>query len=278
MSAQAAWRGRCARLDVPNLSYYVVAHQDDWQLFYGQQAFLDLQEAGRRVVFIYTTAGDAGGSEAWWRARELGAVAAQALPAQSIVTQASNEIAGHRIAVYEAGSFASYHLRLPDGHPSGDGFPSTGHASLRKLQNGEISQLAAVDGSTTYTSWHDFCDTLNAIIEREGWDANTWVNTADWNPACSPGDHADHKVTADAVREIVGSRFNRLWFVTYSTKDRPANLSGEGLERKRLVWLAYKQHVETDENRAFLEWEWDSWGGKNYYRRVLAGEEDCEIC
>src|ERR1700761_6558189 len=62
-----------------NLCYYIVAHQDDWQLFYGQQAFSDLIEPGARVVFIYTTAGDAGGSEDWWRAREQGALAAQSL-------------------------------------------------------------------------------------------------------------------------------------------------------------------------------------------------------
>jgi hypothetical protein len=262
-----------------SLCYYVVAHQDDWQLFYGQQAFSDLRKADTRVVFIYTTAGDAGESEAWWRARERGAVASQALPAGIVAPEPDViTVNQHRITVYDAGSFVSYHMRLPDGHPGGGGFPSTGHASLGKLQKCEISEIAAVDGSTKYYGWGDFCAMLRALIERESAHGDAWVNAADWSWQCSPDDHSDHKATGDAVREIVGNDFNRLWFVTYSTKDRAANLSGEGLARKEAVWLAYKQHVATMADASFLCWEWDTWGAKNYYRRVLAGEGDCEVC
>ena len=263
-----------------DLCYYIVAHQDDWQLFYGQQAFADLIEPNSRVVFIYTTAGDAGGSEEWWRARERGAVAAQALPSGVAPPEHAEAVLinDHPLAVYEAGSFVSYHVRLPDGHPNGDGFASTGRASLGKLQRGEISEIAAVDGSTKYVGWHDFCTTLAGIFDREGSNANTWVNAADWSWTCSPGDHSDHKATADAIREIVADRLNRTWFVTYSTKDLAANLSGEALECKERLWSAYKQHVESIADAGFLRWEWDSWGAKNYYRRVLAGEEDGEVC
>jgi len=183
-------------------------------------------------------------------------------------------INGHAIALYDAGSFVSYHLRLPDGNVDGSGFARTGHVSLKKLQAGDISEIAAIDGTATYTTWDDFCATLAEIIDREGAHANVWVNAADWSWRCSPDDHWDHKLTADAVREIAGNRFNRLWFVTYSTKDLASNLTGEELERKHRVWLAYKQHVEAADNTAFLEWEWRSWGAKNYFRRVLAGEGD----
>jgi hypothetical protein len=263
-----------------NICYYVVAHQDDWLLFYGQQAFADLQELNNRVVFIYTTAGDAGGLENWWRAREQGALAAQALPAGTAAPEPDViTLNGHRISLYDAGSFVSYHMRLPDGHPNGGGFPSTGHASLGKLHKGEISQLAALDGSTTYTSWDDFCATLRNIIERErSGAANAWVNAADWSWECSPEDHSDHKATSEALRQAGADQFNRVWFVTYSTKDRPANLTGELLERKERLWEAYKRHVEAMADAEFLGSEWESWGAKNYYRRVLAGEEDGEVC
>lgn len=263
-----------------DLCYYIVAHQDDWQLFYGQQAFADLIEPNSRMVFIYTTAGDAGEPEGWWRARERGAVAAQALPTGAAPPEYPEAVVinGHPVAVYEAGSFVSYHLRLLDGNVGGEGFPSTGHASLRKLQNGAIPEIAAVNGSTKYVGWGDFCDTLRAIFDREGRDRETWVNAADWSWICSPDDHSDHKATADAIREVVGDRLNRLWFATYSTKDRAANLGGEALERKKRVWLAYQLHVEPMADAELLRWEWDSWGEKNYYRRVLAGEEDRELC
>lgn len=117
-----------------DLCYYVVAHQDDWQLFYGQQAFSDLAEADARVVFIYTTAGDAGESEEWWWAREQGALAAQALPGGCSLPQHPDAVLinDHRIAAYDSGSVISYHMRLPDGNVNGDGFEKTSNVSLEK--------------------------------------------------------------------------------------------------------------------------------------------------
>ncbi|HEX3682020.1 MAG TPA: PIG-L family deacetylase [Bryobacteraceae bacterium] len=257
---------------------YVVAHQDDWQLFHGQQAFADLQETGNRVVFIYTTAGDAGRTDGWWQARELGALAAQGAPLANLETVAIN---GHSVSLHEAGSFASYHLRLPDGNVDGSGFPSTGNVSLEKLQIGCISQIRAVDESTIYTSWGDFCATLGEIVGREASQPNVWVNAADWSWNCSPEDHSDHKATGNALRKVFcrrGNVFHRLWFVTYSTKSRPANLSGEPLRQKESVWRAYKQKVEAIADAEFLRWEWAQWGPKNYSRRVLAGEQDIDPC
>jgi hypothetical protein len=57
------------------VAFYVVAHQDDWQLFRGQQAWSDIQ-SGAQIVFIYLTAGDAGGDRGvgWWEAREVAAL------------------------------------------------------------------------------------------------------------------------------------------------------------------------------------------------------------
>lgn len=258
-----------------DLCFYIVAHQDDWQLFYGQQAFADLTEPGGRVVFIYTTAGDAGGTEDWWRARERGAVAAQAQPAGGAAPDPETVVInGHSMTAYEAGSFVSYHLRLPDGNVDGTGFASTGQVSLAKLQRGEIAAMQTVDGAASYRGWEDFCDTLGAIIEREAPQQTPWVNAADWSWECSPEDHWDHKAIADAVRQIVGNRFHRLWFTTYSTKDRGANLSGEALGNKEAVWLAYRREVEALGDIGLLDWEWSAWGAKNYNRRVLAGEND----
>lgn len=273
-------------MNIDQLCYYVVAHQDDWQLFYGQQAYADLRMPNNRVVFIYTTAGDAGQSEAWWRAREQGALAAQALAGGSTSTIESGTamINGHRVATYENGAFVSYHLRLPDGNVNGAGFESTGNVSLEKLQIGCIPKITAVDDSTAYHGWEDFCATVGAIIDRELRPAsvvNPWVNAADWSWNCSPRDHSDHKATANALRNVFCNRdciFNRLWFVTYSTDERHANLSGEALQQKESVWLAYRQKVEALVDAEFLAREWAMWGARSYYRRVMAGEEDAGEC
>src|SRR5271170_6344257 len=41
-------------------SFYVVAHEDDWQLFMGLNAALDVPSPDSKIVFVHTTAGDAG--------------------------------------------------------------------------------------------------------------------------------------------------------------------------------------------------------------------------
>ncbi len=50
------------------VSIYVVAHQDDWQLFMTPDAYNDLIDSDKKTVFIYTTAGDAGRDSVYWLA------------------------------------------------------------------------------------------------------------------------------------------------------------------------------------------------------------------
>src|SRR5688572_21098948 len=53
------------------VEFFVQAHQDDWQLFLGDRAVLAVPTANK-LVFIYTTAGDAGApaSDGYWQERE----------------------------------------------------------------------------------------------------------------------------------------------------------------------------------------------------------------
>src|SRR6185369_14940016 len=52
--------------EFPKVSFYVCAHEDDWQLFMGTDAFNDInnydekkgEANGTKVVIIYTTAGN----------------------------------------------------------------------------------------------------------------------------------------------------------------------------------------------------------------------------
>ena len=39
--------------------FYIMAHQDDWQLFRGEQAYADINTHSVRAIFIYATAGNA---------------------------------------------------------------------------------------------------------------------------------------------------------------------------------------------------------------------------
>ena len=149
------------------VAFYVTAHQDDWELFRGEQAFADLKMLNTKIVFVFTTAGDAGQTDGWWEAREQGALAAvrAALPASPLTIYIAN-IAGHPIIKYSCANSVVYCMRLPDGNIDGVGFPSTGNNSLAKLRDAN-APIIAVDGSTTYRSWEDFCNTLEGILTSE---------------------------------------------------------------------------------------------------------------
>ncbi len=49
-----------SKADYARLSFYVVAHQDDWQLFMGYYAHNDISDKNSKTVFIYTTSGNGG--------------------------------------------------------------------------------------------------------------------------------------------------------------------------------------------------------------------------
>src|SRR4051812_36717493 len=99
------------------ISFYVVAHADDWQLFMHPNVYNDLRAAGSKVVYIITTAGDAGGSETYWAAREEGSkssvrfcLAPLAALSESTGTKQFNH---HIINYWAANNAACYFLRLP---------------------------------------------------------------------------------------------------------------------------------------------------------------------
>jgi hypothetical protein len=246
------------------VAFYVTAHQDDWQFWRGEQAYVDLKSSKARIVFIQTTAGDAGQVDGWWEARERGVIASirSAIPPSPLRIDTRN-FRGHQITVYECGNAADYCLRLPDG---------VGIQSLSNLRDGVIDSLTAVDHSTTYEGWEDFWLTLQDIMETEriaAGLAHPWVNAGDYNSVRNPGDHDDHKATADALRKFVYPTYRRAWFVTDDTRNRPANLSGSAYANKRILFDAYADAVlaETTKNgnpTPANETEWNWWGNRSY--------------
>ena len=173
--------------------FYVCAHQDDWELFGGEQLSLDLEALTARpggdystdgdkikAVIIYTTAGDAGLTNGWWEARERGALLAarSAYKGRSLrLTQHVTHTSAHPILRYDFTDWdgdvriSSYHMRLPDGRWEPDGGGGEGYPprfqSLARLKSGAIDSIQAVDGSTIYatdhdiTGWDDFRNTCD---------------------------------------------------------------------------------------------------------------------
>jgi hypothetical protein len=246
---------RAAERAVPVTDFYVGAHGDDIALF--EYPVNDIQNRKARVVFIYTTAGDAGagagdvlpdgqsGPSARYLAREAGSlrfsrfladIDASPVPDPPAETRGRILLNGHRIYLVAYRNTVNYFLRLPDGGLDGTGFATTGNVSLTKLENGSVNTLTAVDGSTTYAGWKDLVATLTAIVKYEARGSGTvTLNVQDPDIANNPGDHPDHTATGNAMLGV-GANVpcaNILAYVDYALANGPVdNLTTEQKETK----------------------------------------------
>ncbi|MGR6964402.1 hypothetical protein ACU610_08090 [Geodermatophilus sp. URMC 61] len=248
--------------------FYVTAHTDDALLFRGEGLFTDLHLQGVRTVQIVVTADDAGRTDGWWEAHEAACIESMTgTLTPGTPTSARIPVNGHRIQRHTGPTWALYALRLPDGNTTGQGYESTGFRTLGKLQRGEIPSLPAIDGSTTYDGWDDLVTTLRRIVSSERGSMRPWVNTADHDRALNPGDHPDHYAVADAVREFAATDdLDRLWWVSYDVRDRPANLSGYAYDIKWFPFRLYGWTMDRLMSTPPNQEEWDWWGARSYAR------------
>ncbi len=282
--------------------FYAGAHQDDWQLFMTPNSFADAQavypeghpqEGERRVkvVFIYTTAGDAGygngptadsGSRVpYYRARELGAEAAMRfVSTRGTEYRARTEwdnlrINGHRMIRWSYKNAVAYYLRLPDGGLLGYGYGSTGGQSLKNLYEG--GTITEINRRAHYSSWQDLVMTIESIVLREALGTpNVWMNAplpiAESGGATEPGhDHSDHIHTGLLMIDAVSSHpcINMALFSGYQTAHLAPNLSENQKVVESATWGA------TIAGLLESTGAWNTFGfghnrflGRNYFRRV----------
>jgi len=135
--------------------FYIGAHQDDWQLFMSPQAYTDLIADNTTVVFIYTTAGDAGVEASWGRGRSAGALSSIQFATRQRIAAITPELVvanGHALPCYTIANTRSYFLNLPDGNMDGSGFPATGSASLQRLHAGQTRLITALADQPAYAT------------------------------------------------------------------------------------------------------------------------------
>jgi hypothetical protein len=146
------------------LHAYAVDHQDDWMLFRGDHAARQLDAGQWPVVFIHTTAGDAGSAGGWWEARELATVMAVRRFLGELPLRISRpRVRGHGLQRYCCGKAVLYFLRCADGGKRGEGYRLHRHSFLTRLRDCG-RPLPTVDGSSRYRSWDDFCRMLARIV------------------------------------------------------------------------------------------------------------------
>jgi hypothetical protein len=248
---------------------YVHAHQDDWQLFMGDRAYNSVQVA-TKVVFVYTTAGDGGQGTSWWIPREQAAQAAVDSYIGSGAWTCANQVVNtHPIRRCAKGKAVSYDMRLPDGMASGEGV--LGHGSMMLLRDGNITTLAAIDASTTYTSWTDLVNTVRGIIDLESGNLSApyvEVHAPEYTRSLNPHSHADHLATGDIMQAANATRsWNASWYIDYQTQFMPVNLTQAAHDIKQLSFYAYDNYMGSRGlGRSQWETDYQAWLWRTYYR------------
>jgi LmbE family N-acetylglucosaminyl deacetylase len=276
-----------------NVTFSIQAHADDWQLFMSSNLIEDIKDQSNKVVFITFTAGDAGrGADKpnasgmpYYLARETGSVYSCKFAADlrdlhpddipkvesGIIAykNADSVLVQHPIARYYYKNTVNYFLRLPDGDRHGMGFKMTNEVSLKKLKEGDISSITAIDNSTTYKNWEDLVRTVKQIIllEQED-DEQIWINCASVNNRYNPNDHSDHRHASLAVREAVK---DMNWvgiasWMNYASRKRRSNLSDKQHESAAAVFAIYNWGLFEHRYYGNFDYQHQWWLSRDYYK------------
>ena len=227
---------------------FVVAHQDDWQLFMGDIVAKKIK-AGDAATFIYLTAGDDGRDSLYWQTRERAALESIRLIIIGVkagdsaaVSCSTTQVLNHPIRKCVVANTESYFLRLPDGKRNGTGFSSHDYQSLRKLRGKKIPAIAAIDGSTGYKGWGDLMATTSMLAGSGTVDIV--VHASDPSKAANPHDHFDHRMAGLLVNDLrKGQRWNTQYYVGYALATRAANRSSDQAREKTAIFLAYDKEM-----------------------------------
>jgi LmbE family N-acetylglucosaminyl deacetylase len=219
-------------------SLNVVAHEDDDLLFINPPVSDDIA-AGRCVVTIFLTAGDAGRGPSYWRGREKGAMAAYAAMAGTGDDWVTDQLTveGHRIAraSLPGTGIALLFLRLPDGH----GNEQRPGESLQALWRQQVGGIGALDDDNTYYTREDLIGTLTAAMDDVQPDQ---IRTLDYAGRYGDGDHADHHtagyLTVTAQRDYRAAH-RVTGYLGYPVEQTPVNLSDAVRDEKLAYFLAY---------------------------------------
>ena len=235
---------------------FVVAHEDDWQLFMGDIAASRIR-AGDSVSFIYLTAGDDGRDSLYWLTRERAALRSTRVAIgrdasdSTEVRCSTTTVHSHAIQQCVVANTKSYFLRLPDGKRNGMGFATHGYQSLRKLRGKKIANVNAIDGSAVYHGWDDLAATVTSIIGSDSPNRDVVVHASDPSKAANPHDHFDHRMAGLLVEDLRRTqRWETKYYVGYALATRAANRSNDEAREKTAIFLAY----DTEMKRVNPKW------------------------
>jgi len=231
----------------------IVAHQDDDLLFMNPDLLHDVQ-AGHCIRTVYVTSGDAGGGKFYWLGREKGSEAAYAsmLGIKDIWVEHVVKLSNHQfitIASPQSNPKVSLvFMHLPDGNVRGGGFAATHHESLQRLEQGDVSELHAVDKQSNYTS-DELTQSLARLMHTF---SPSQIRTQANLVSESYPDHSDHM----AVGRYVQRAYNQYseeqyegrvtipltFYIGYPIHSMPVNVMDGDLTAKRQAFMQYAKH------------------------------------
>ena len=265
---------------------YVSAHPDDWQLFMNPNAYHSLKTGKNKVVFLHTTAGDAGagdGENGYFLAREEGSKRAIRLMVNSLrdkgigkqMTATKQNFNGHPIDRMEYGNAVVYFLRLPDGNYYGPGYPVHDDKSLQKLLNDQVKDIRTVDGSTVYTDKQDLSSTITELLRSERSSGDTLrLNIADTDSLINPGDHSDHRYSSHLMQGLAkaAGAYSLRYYTEYHSNTLPMNVFPEDYLISAGVWGATASGLSDYQHSSTWDSVHNSWIGRQYYREEVLDE------
>ncbi|MXS76057.1 PIG-L family deacetylase [Microbacterium sp. CSI-V] len=221
------------------------AHADD-DIIFANPELSDAITGGATVRAVYVTAGDAGKGLDYAHEREAGIRAAY-----DLMRGSTAEWDERRITLLSGATVTRFVpsdeprlsitvLRLPDGGLNGKGFPATGNAGLTQLVNGDVAELAPIDGSPTYDLPRLTATLAELLAAAQPERVSTNVPH---ESAFARGDHPDHSCVGSLVRRsapAVGIPAESMsYFLGYPSQDQPVNVTGDALDAKVEVYRTY---------------------------------------
>ena len=271
------------------VSVYVSAHQDDWQLFMGVNAYDDIVKSSdsSRVVIIYVTAGDysdcinASDTNAvpYYIAREQGAKNSVQLAANTHKKQFAWEndtvtINGHLLIRSSYRFVTSYFLRLADGAIDG-----SRNISLKNFHRNRFGNNYSIDSLTSYKDRNDLIQTCRSVILNETKAAEEiYLNLFDTSEVYNPNDHSDHY---ESAMLFLGSKPEPNWqvklFEGYNSGriDRSANLSEKDIMIESGLFTAYNQAMIDNGYPSIWNNDYIRFLDNNYFR-IMSSEQITE--
>ena len=276
------------------VSFYVVAHQDDWQLFMGVNAYNDILNQNAKTVFIYITAGDEGSGSGFgrctnctmphFRSREEGAISSVKLVAHYVwpypkMTEDTFHISGKIFFIhkYIYSNTVSYFIRLPNRAPA---------PNLATFFYTKDTLTALVDSTkkplndhlNTFNNKEELIELVKRIFLKESGETTTlWINTSDPDSMKeeNPYDNGEHYITGMICKQAASSIGNSkkivmAYYKGYCTENIVNNLSAAGVTMEAGLLSAYNK------SKIDAGWwaEWDGckkWCSTNYLRVTIIG-------